>query len=89
MLMSPSVKNGFSYQFTPKEFFHFLFGMKCPKCGKKMVRHKHFNRLNGKSLNSKADPFFLSNAEVKRYYYIFRCDACGIVKEIGKNEKKE
>lgn len=39
----------FSYSFTPKEFYFFLFKKpKCPKCGEKLIRKKEFFSTKGK-----------------------------------------
>lgn len=69
---------GFQYSFTIKELFYFLFGKKnYPKCGGKLVRKKDYEIVKGVDLNSKSDPFFWSQINVKRYIYLYTCQQCG------------
>lgn len=68
----------FRYDFTTSELVYFLFKKKaCPKCGGKMIKNKGYETLDGSVFNSKSDPFFIQNAKVKHYLYIFTCQQCG------------
>lgn len=69
---------GVSYSFTGKELSYLLFKKKkCRNCNHKLVKIKKYETKLGKDLNSKSDPIFISNANVKSYYYIFKCENCG------------
>lgn len=69
---------GFEYDFTPREAAYLLFRKKiCPKCGNRLHKKKRYETLKGSELNSKADPIFVQNANVKHYLYFFTCQQCG------------
>ena len=69
--------DGFSYQFTAKELFYFLFKKKiCPACGNIMKKEKTYEIVEGKKLNSKSDDFFIANGKIKNYIYKFKCPNC-------------
>jgi hypothetical protein len=78
----------FRYNFTISEFIYLLFKKKrCPKCGAIMEKKREYRSVEGRKINSKADPFFVSNAKVKDYYYSFYCQQCGscyTIKELAK-----
>lgn len=80
--------DGFRYDFTGKELIYFLFRKKtCPKCNATMIRTKGFETVEGRYLNSSADPFFVPNAKVKHYQYYYNCQQCGAsyaLKELAK-----
>lgn len=82
--------DGFSYDFTGKELAYFLFnGKKCPKCGVKMERSKEYEIVDGASLNSKAEAFFVPNAKIKKYVYTYTCQVCKTkysLKELAKTD---
>lgn len=68
----------FRYDFTWRELRYFCFSKKiCPRCNGKMNKRKGFETAEGAKFNSKADPFFASNAKVKHYIYFFICQDCG------------
>ena len=70
--------DAFRYDFTGKELIYFLFKKKvCPKCGGKMIKRKGDETAEGSTFNKKTDPFFVPNAKVKHYLYIFTCQECG------------
>lgn len=72
------VKDGFRYEFTPSELAYYLFKKKnCPHCGGKMEKKKDFEFVSGRELNRKTDPFYTSEARVKRYFYSYCCVKCG------------
>lgn len=72
------VDKGFNYTFTTKELFYMLFRKKlCPECNNTMDKEKRYKMVSGADVNSKADPFFVKTAEVKKYYYVFKCSHCG------------
>ena len=71
------VTKGFTYIFTTKELLYLLFKKKeCPKCRNIMEKEKRYEMVCGADVNSKADPFFVKTAEVKKYYYVFKCRHC-------------
>ena len=54
----------FSYSFTPKQFYYFLFKKpKCPRCGEKLIRRKE----------AMAN---VDDTKVKYYYYTYTCPRC-------------
>ncbi len=68
----------FRYDFTGKELRYFLFGSKkCPRCGGTMTREKCYETVDGQVFNSGSDPFFIQNAKVKHFYYVYQCAQCG------------
>ena len=68
---------GFQYEFTTKDLLWFLFGKKIsPKCGGKLIKRKDVVIAKGSDLNSKSDPFFASQINVKCYGYSYRCKQC-------------
>lgn len=69
----------FSYSFTPKEFFFFLFKKPmCPKCKKKMIRKKEFFSTRGALPGTFTRELYNINDEkVKYYYYTYTCPECG------------
>ena len=78
------IGSGFSYSFTMKELGYLLFAKKiCPECGGKLAKDKSFDMAKGRELNSKADPTFVSSADIKAYKYIFSCPACGYSRPVG------
>ena len=69
--------DAFSYRFTGKELTYMIFAKKkCPRCGEKMQKIKKSIDKKGAELNSKSDPFFVPNANVKQYVYYFLCSNC-------------
>ncbi|MCD8116424.1 MAG: hypothetical protein LUE21_04805 [Oscillospiraceae bacterium] len=69
---------GFQYAFTPSELKALLFrSRKCPLCAERLIRERTCERVMGRDVNSRSDPFFIPNARVNRYGYIFRCRKCG------------
>ncbi|MCD7950429.1 MAG: hypothetical protein LUG12_09245 [Erysipelotrichaceae bacterium] len=71
---------GFKYDFTFSQMKTMLFhSKKCPKCSGKLIKEKTSEIVEGKDVNSKSDPFFVSNLKVVHYGYIFRCQKCGCV----------
>ena len=67
----------FRYDFTPKEFFYFLFKKKkCPKCGGKMKKEKRFEIVDGSKFNTNSVPLYIQGREVKYYSYFFTCTCC-------------
>ena len=69
---------GFSYEFTAKELVYLLFKKKiCPRCGETMDKVKYFQTVKGRELNSKADPIFVPQVNIKQYHYRFACKGCG------------
>ena len=75
--MKKEKKKGFQYDFTPREFFYFLFKKKvCPACGGKMLKQKEYEVVLGSELNTRTDPIFIPNAKVKHYYYKYKCSSC-------------
>lgn len=71
-------KNGFSYKFTMRELGTFLFHSKrCRECGGILQKHKGYEIVEGRNVNTKRDAFFKPNAKVKKYYYYFTCQSCG------------
>ncbi|MCD8367390.1 MAG: hypothetical protein LUC48_05115 [Clostridiales bacterium] len=72
--------DGFKYDFTASELKTLLFHSKrCPDCSGQLVREKTCKRVEGKDVNSSSDPFFVQNAQVNHYGYIFQCQSCGRV----------
>lgn len=72
------VGNGFNYTFTPEELFYMMFGKKeCPECHNKMVKEKRFEYVKGKDVQTGNRKFYMDDADVKRYYYVFKCKECG------------
>lgn len=68
----------FRYDFAIKEFMCFLFKKKkCAKCGVKLQKSKGYETVAGAVFNNRSDPFFVQNAKVKHYVYIFTCKQCG------------
>ena len=69
----------FSYSFTPREFFYFLFRKpKCSRCGERMVRKKEFFSTKGALPGTFTDELGSVNVEkVKYYYYTYTCPGCG------------
>ncbi len=84
--MSNELHN-FRYDFTFKEFFQFLKGMKCPNCHRKMIRHKKSELTIGKEVNSKRHPFFGFESEVKHYYFVYECEKCGMQIRLDEDRK--
>lgn len=69
---------GFQYKFSPKEFFYFAFAKKeCQKCGGKLEKRKDYVMRKGADLNGKSAPFFVSQANIKCYTYLYTCQQCG------------
>ena len=69
--------SGFSYDFTMRELIYFAFHeKKCPLCGKKLMKKKCSETVKGAELNSKADPVFVPQADIKHYFYLFTCCNC-------------
>ncbi len=68
----------FRYDFTIKELIYFLFKKKkCARCGGKLEKRKGYETVRGAIFNNRSDPFFVQNAKVKHYVYIFTCRQCG------------
>ena len=69
----------FSYSFTPKEFYFFLFKKpKCPKCGEKLIRKKEFFSTKGKIPGTfTMELASVKDDKVKYYYYTYTCPRCG------------
>jgi len=80
----------FRYDFTMKELGCFLFKKKnCPMCNSKMEKSKEYEIVNGSTFNSRGSAFFIPNAKVKHYYYLFKCSNCGTqytLKELVENK---
>ncbi|MCD8051820.1 MAG: hypothetical protein LUE89_09100 [Clostridiales bacterium] len=72
--------DGFKYDFTFSEMKALLFqSKKCPECSGQLTREKTCERVEGRDVNSKSDPFFVQNAQVNHYGFLFRCQNCGRV----------
>ncbi len=72
--------DGFKYDFTLSEMKALLFhSRKCPVCSGPLAREKTCERVEGRDVNSKSDPFFVQNAQVNHYSFFFRCQSCGRV----------
>ncbi len=69
----------FSYSFTPKEFYFFLFKKpKCPDCGEKMLRQKEYFSTRGAIPGTFTQEMASVNTKkVKYYYYTYTCPKCG------------
>lgn len=68
----------FSYSFTPKQFYCFLFKKpKCPRCGEKLIRRKEAfytkGKLSGTFTRELAN---VDDTKVKYYYYTYTCPRC-------------
>ena len=48
----------------------------CPVCGGRLEKRKDFEMRPGTELNSKADPIFVPDAEIRKYRYFFCCRKC-------------
>jgi len=71
--------DAFRYDFTFRELFFFLFKKKeCPKCKKRMMRHKVFESVPGREFNNRSAAPFHQDANVKHYYYVYSCTSCGV-----------
>ncbi len=69
---------GFKYDFTASELKAFLFHSKrCPICEGELEKIRTCEMVKGEDLNSVSDPFFVKNARVNHYGYVFRCQGCG------------
>lgn len=79
------VSNGaFRYEFTGRELMYFLFKKKvCSRCGYKLSKVKDFETIDGYLLNSTQEAFFVPNAKVKCYRYLFSCQNCRTVYPIS------
>ncbi|MCD8087331.1 MAG: hypothetical protein LUE22_01920 [Oscillospiraceae bacterium] len=42
-----------------------------------MTREKCYETVDGQVFNSGSDPFFIQNAKVKHFYYVYQCAQCG------------
>lgn len=70
--------DAFRYDFTISELFFFLFKKKeCPRCKKRMTRYKAFESVPGFEFNSRSAAPFRQDANVKHYYYVYKCTSCG------------
>lgn len=69
----------FSYSFTPKQFYYFLFKKpKCPRCGQKLTRKKEFFCTRGKIPGTFTEEMAnIDDTKVKYYYYTYTCPRCG------------
>ncbi len=76
---SDVVADAFRYDFTPQEFFYFLFKKKkCPRCGGHLVKNKCSEIVDGNKYYADVKKsLFLHRNEVKRYFYVFTCENCG------------
>ncbi|MCD8382730.1 MAG: hypothetical protein LUC30_07440 [Clostridiales bacterium] len=83
--------DGFKYDFTLTELKALLFhSKKCPRCSGQLTRERTCERVEGRDVNSRADPFFVQNAQVNHYGFVFRCQSCGSVftlKELAESAK--
>lgn len=76
--------DAFRYEFTGRELMYFLFKKKvCPRCGDKLSKVKDSEIVEGYLLNSTQEAFFVPNAKVKRYRYLFSCHNCKTVYPIN------
>lgn len=72
--------DGFKYDFTLSEMKALLFhSKKCPDCSGPLTRERTCERVEGREVNSKSDPFFVQNAQVNHYGFQFCCQECGRV----------
>ena len=83
---------GFQYDFTPRELFYFLFKKKiCPNCGSKMIKEKTYEIVSSSELNTRSDPLFIQDTNVKHYYYKFKCSSCNqefLLKDLAQKKTK-
>lgn len=82
--------DAFSYRFTMREFFYFLFSKKkCPRCGGIMDKEKDYETVKGKNFSKRSVVYH--NQRVKHYIYRFSCKQCGaqytLEELVNKDEK--
>ena len=66
-----------SYRFTFGELRYLWFSKKlCPNCKTKMIKHKTFETVKGRDLNTPTHRSFVPTANVKSYKYFFECPNC-------------
>lgn len=71
--------SSFRYEFTFHEFIYFFFKKKiCPKCGAKLEKHRCFEIVDGSVFDANTVPLYITNCQVKHYFYRFTCQGCGV-----------
>ena len=73
--MSKNKHDAFRYEFTPKEFFYFIFKRKvCPVCTHPLTKEKMYQTKDGLELPARS--VLNHNTDIKCYYYRFTCEKC-------------